>query len=328
MTGKMSALLSWVQQCGLPLTEITKHERKSRPYVANLMRTEKRKGVFMSLIQAFFLSLLQGATEFLPVSSSGHLVLASHWFDDAQRGEDSVAFIILVHFGTLLAVALVFAERILPMLRYVISDGWRNTKKSGLRQAWLRDRYGRMVVAIILAALPTAIIGLVWKDFFEGLGQTPQSVGYALCFTAVLLGLTFLRKNKSSGEEDPYTPFPLWMALVLGIVQGIAITPGISRSGSTIAVAILLGLNRRQAGEFSFLIFIPAIFGVLILKVPEFMSTGLDISLAACVLSVVVSAVSGYIFLKILLRFVQRGQFGYFGIYCLAVGIWAISHFS
>ncbi len=210
----------------------------------------------MDFLSAIILSLIQGATEFLPVSSSGHLALAGHFFD--VNPESNVPFAVLVHLGTLLAIVYVFKTDILRLIGFVLRDGWKKPDEASLMSNWTRDARGRMAVCVILATIPTAIIGLFFRDFFEGLYDKPLTVGCALLVTAALLGSTFLKRANDEDETEGLN-FPFCMAIIIGCVQAGAIVPGISRSGSTIAIAILLGLNRRLAGEFSFLIAIPAI---------------------------------------------------------------------
>jgi undecaprenyl-diphosphatase len=286
----------------------------------------------MTFLHAMLLSLLQGATEFLPVSSSGHLLIARELFG-VEEG-DNVVFTVLVHFGTLLAIALVFWPELRNLVGYACFGGLRLSAREGLRAAWLRDSHGRMIVAIILATIPTALIGLGAKDFFEGLYEDPERVhwaGYALCATALLLAVTRWCARGEAAADDlsvTATTFPLWIAVAIGIVQGMAIVPGISRSGSTIAAALILGLSRRQAGEFSFLIAVPAVTGAVVLELPKMLDGAAGLSLSVGLMALVVSAASGWFFLKVLLRFVRGGQFAYFAIYCMAVGIWVVVRFS
>jgi len=282
----------------------------------------------MTSLQALLLSLLQGATEFLPVSSSAHLVLAQRLFH--LKG-NNLAFDVLVHVGTMLSILLVFRTRLLDLVAFALAEGWRMTAREGVKKAWTVDPRGRMIVAILLATIPTGAIALVAKDFFEGLFMAPDKIGWALCITGMLLASTVLRRphpddrpGRPATAEDP--PFPLWAAFAIGIMQGIAVAPGISRSGSTIAVALLLGLRRKQAWEFSFLISIPAILGALILETKD-LTTGASVSLPTGILSLVTACVVGWVCLKVLQRVVRGGQFPFFSLYCFAVGIWAILWF-
>ncbi len=279
----------------------------------------------MDFLTAIILSLIQGATEFLPVSSSGHLALAGRIFK--INPDSNVPFAVLVHLGTLLAIVFVFRGDIWRLIRFVLCDGWKKPEETSLLANWTEDVRGRMVVGVILATIPTALIGFLFKDFIEGLYDNPTAVGCALLVTAALLGSTFLKKNND--EDTKEVSFPFWMAMAIGCVQAGAIVPGISRSGSTIAVAILLGMRRRLAGEFSFLIAIPAIAGAVVLELPDLFAPGAEhLGFMTGLSSLLVSAVSGYVFLRLLLRFVRNGTFGYFAFYCAAVGIAGIVFFS
>lgn len=277
----------------------------------------------MDLFHAFLLSLLQGATEFLPVSSSGHEVLARALLEGEANKEDPILFVLLVHIGTLIAITCVFRNRLIELIRYALRDAWQPTAGESLFTKWQKDNQSRLIMAILVATVPTGIIGLLGKDAVESLFSRPDLSGFALCVTALLLFSTRFRPQESQ-EEPPFITY--WQAFLVGVAQGFALVPGISRSGSTIAVALLLGMGRRQAGEFSFLIAIPATLAALALKARDFEASD-DISWFIGFVSLVVSAVSGYFFLKLLLRFVRGGQFIHFGWYCLAVGIGAILYF-
>ncbi|MFP4379707.1 MAG: undecaprenyl-diphosphate phosphatase [Candidatus Sumerlaeia bacterium] len=282
----------------------------------------------MTYLEAILLSLLQGATEFLPVSSSGHEVLAHGLLYGEQTHEDPLLFVLLVHLGTLLAILWVFRGLIGRFLIYAGVEGWRQWGQSGFAAAWLKNPTGRMILAILLACIPTGLIGVLAKDRIEALFVEPELAGYALCVTALLLAATRLRKNPVTPQDEEATyDISFIHALIIGAIQGGALIPGISRSGSTIAVALILGMNRRLAGEFSFLIAIPAIFGAILLKFRDFDPSRSSMSVGIGLVSMLVSAVSGYFFLRLLLRFVRGGQFSYFAIYCLVVGIWAIIYF-
>ena len=207
--------------------------------------------------------------------------------------------------------------------------GWRGMRSEGWRGAWLENAEGRLIVAVILADIPAAIVGVRFHGFFENLYADPTRVawvGYALLLTAVLLVSTHWRSPRR-GDGEEAGRFPLWMALAVGLAQSAALFPGISRSGATIAVALLLGIRRREAGEFSFLIAIPVIIGATAL---EFLGSGdkFDLSPLLCLNALVVSSVSGYLFLRLLLRFVRGGRLWYFAAYCAALGVWGIWYFG
>ena len=263
----------------------------------------------MGYLEALLLSLLQGATEFLPVSSSGHLALANAMLEGGVDHADDVAFAVLVHVGTLLAIGLVFRQRVVELVRYGLFDAWPVWRREGAAGAWLVDTRGRMIVAIVVASVPTGVMGLLGRGWVEGMFERPDLVGWALCVTGLLLASTFLRRARAEsglgGGEAPELPFPFWVAAAIGVAQGLAITPGISRSGATITAALLLGLSRRTAGDFSFLIAIPAILGAMVLELGDLAGAQSAVPPAVGFVALVVSAASGWVFLKLLLRFVR-----------------------
>ncbi|MGL1903735.1 MAG: undecaprenyl-diphosphate phosphatase [Fibrobacterales bacterium] len=257
------------------------------------------------MFESIILGVIQGLTEFLPVSSSGHLVILSALLG---KIEDGMFFDLMLHFGTLLATILVFREQIISLIKGLFTGDPESVKKC---------------VLIIVACIPTGLIGILFKDPLEGLFDKPLLVSGTLLLTGTLL---FITKFRSDGEKD----FTIKTALLIGLVQGFAIIPGISRSGSTIAISMLLGIKRKEAGEFSFLISIPAILGAVLLKGKDVMS---DPTLSAHiglpeVLGVVASFVTGVIALKWLLSFVRTGKFFYFAPYVWIVGLAGLYIFS
>ena len=250
------------------------------------------------------LGIVQGLTEFLPVSSSGHLVVFQQQL--AERGihlsTDHVAFDLVLHVGTLVPVVIVYRADILNLLKGFIGDNAEGRK---------------MIFMLIVATLPTAIIGFVFEDWFMQVFQTTELVGAAFLFTAALL---FSTKFVSKGEVG-ISNMPWKWAVLIGLAQGLAITPGISRSGSTIAMAMLLGLNRELAAKFSFLLSIPIILGAFALKAKDIESTG---SILPLVLGFIAAALSGYFALKVLLRIVNAGDFSKFSYYLVVIAVLAL----
>ncbi|RME25918.1 MAG: undecaprenyl-diphosphate phosphatase [Deltaproteobacteria bacterium] len=252
-------------------------------------------------VSAAILGLVQGLTEFLPVSSSGHLVLFQRWLPVTGS---HVAFDLALHLGTLLPVLLVYRDDFRLILQDIVAG----------EGAW-RDRPGvRLLAFLAIGSLPTAAIGLLLQDWFEAAFSNPISVGVAFAVTGTVLYLT---RFAPRGEVDLRTMNPT-RALLVGLAQGIAITPGISRSGSTIAAGLFLGLRRDVAARYSFLLSIPAILGAFSLKVGE-LSTD-QASLGPLVVGFAASAVSGYLALRVLLKLVDSGDFSRFCWY-----LWALS---
>lgn len=249
---------------------------------------------------------MQGLTEFLPVSSSGHLVLIGSLMEVPTTG---LAFELLLHAGTLLAVVFYYRVAITEIFK-ALPDVVRHPAA-----AWSEDGPGRLALLIVIASIPTGLIGLLFKDEFEGLATSIPAVGGALLVTAALLALT-LRTWPERARMGP------GLALLIGFAQGLAITPGISRSGATIAVALIAGIAAERAARFSFLVSLPAILGALLLKVLDGGMAQLDP--IAGLWGFNVSFVSGYFALAWLVKLVRSRRFFWFAPYCMLVGLWAL----
>ena len=255
----------------------------------------------MDIISAFLLGLVQGLTEFLPISSSGHLVLSQHLLGFR---ESNLAFDILVHLGTLLAVIIYFRKDITSIL---LSSVGRSSGIDGRR--W--------IVMIIIGTIPTGIIGLAFKDHFEALFEQPRIVAFMLWITAILLALSDRIQIKASKEESKLT---VSRSLLVGIAQGLAIIPGISRSGSTITFGIFSGLDPNKAARFSFLLSIPAILGATLLEYKQFLNaTASDIP--AYLVGTITAFASGYGAIYLLLKMVVKRKLWRFSIYLFLVGL-------
>ncbi len=267
----------------------------------------------LDYVSALLLGIIQGLTEFLPISSSGHLAMTQRWLDLDPDSTPMLLFDVLAHLGTLVAVFFVFAK---PGVRYVRR---LVLESSG---SWSRRRYAwRIAVLAVVAAIPTAIIGLSLKDPFEAAFDKPVWIGSCLLVTGVMLAVLAALKRGRRGWKD----YRWWEAALIGIAQGMAILPGISRSGATICMASYCGWRRRWAAEFSFLIVIPAIVGVAILKLNE--TFGLPHEQLAAVkwgpviVGSVVSLLVGIVALRLLLGVVRRAKLHYFAVYCWLVGL-------
>lgn len=254
--------------------------------------------------QAVILGVVQGLTEFLPVSSSGHLVIGQHLLG---LTEPELLFDVAVHVGTLIAVVVFFWRELWTMLR-------------GL---WARDEEGergrRLILLVFMGSVPTAIIGVLFRHDFERLFGSVTAVGIALLITGVMLMATHFAPL---GRREIWR-MGVWRAVVIGFVQGIAITPGISRSGSTISAALLLGVDRRLAAEFSFLLSLPAILGALLLHIKD-LGPDQAVEWTPLLTGAGVAAVTGLAALKLLIGVVQRGGLHWFAFYCWVVGAVAL----
>jgi undecaprenyl-diphosphatase len=252
----------------------------------------------LTLLEAAGLGIVQGLTEFLPVSSSGHLVLAEAILGVKQQG---AGFEVFAHFGTLLAILLYYRRDLLDMTVSVVR----------LR----RDEHLRLFSLICLGSIPIVIVGLFFRHRIEGAFDDPRiAAGMLLVTGSFLLATRFARRGERRVGPG--------RAVLIGIAQCIALLPGISRSGSTISTGMFLGVDRDQAARFSFLLVIPALVAAVALKVLEGVPGG---SVAAYATGAATAFVSGYLALVWLIRIVSRGRLDRFGWYCLAVGAAALA---
>jgi undecaprenyl-diphosphatase len=262
---------------------------------------------------SILLGILQGITEFLPVSSSGHLALCQRFMDLDPDSPAMLLFDVLAHCGTLIAVIVVFSRSI---MRYLHRLGRE------LGSSPPPKRYAcRILLLAVIACIPTGVLGLAFKDQFEGAFDSPWVIGLCLIITGALLaGMTLLGRGRRGWKN-----FTWWQAALVGVAQAGAILPGISRSGATICVAAYLGLRRRWAAEFSFLIAVPAIAGGTLLKIKDTFDLPADqlanITWRPIILGSLVSLVVGIVALKLLLTAVRRAKLHYFAPYCWLVGL-------
>jgi undecaprenyl-diphosphatase len=270
----------------------------------------------LNWIEAVVLGVVQGLTEFLPVSSSGHLVLFQHLFGLV---EPELLFDVCVHVGTLAAVLVVFHRDILNLLSTLVRLPGLVRTEGGVSALFVNHREFRLMAMIVLGSVPTAILGILFAKIAEQLFGTVWLVGAALMVTGTFLWFT--RNQKTAGRT--IRQMKPKDALVIGVVQGLAIVPGISRSGATISAALYLGVDRELAGKYSFLLAIPAILGALVLGLDsEVFHTTLP---AGTILSgSLAAAVVGYLALVLLLKMVKKGQLHRFAPYCWVVGAGAI----
>ena len=270
----------------------------------------------MNVPEALCLGALQGITEFLPISSSGHLVLAQHLlgFQESQ-----LFFDVAVHVGTLMAVFLVFRDDLVSMLRGCLRAIGRAT--SSKANATSNDLNGgvKLALMILVGSIPTAIIGLLLKDVFDRFFASPGVVGLGLWTTAFFL----IWSRRSKANRKHLNSPGVFDALMIGLVQGAAITPGLSRSGVTITLGMLLGLEPDLAFRFSFLLSIPAILGALALEV--FHGSGNYPEWQVVAVGFFSAFVIGWIALRILRSLVDRGKLFYFAPYCFVLGTAALA---
>ena len=254
----------------------------------------------MPVIDAILLGILQGATEFLPVSSSGHLVLAQHLLEDFEQ--PGVLFEVLLHVGTMVAVMVYFRHDLVSL----VSALWR-TDASAQSQR-------RILFLLAAGSVPTAMIGLFFKDFFIGLFDRPDIVCVMLLVTGGLLCLAEWHRRKGTARSD----LSLLDALVAGTVQGCAIIPGISRSGSTIAALLLRDIDGETAARFSFFLALPAVFGAALLSLKDLGQVA-DGTLLPYLAGTLAATLTGLVSIHLVMTVVQRRRLHWFAVYCLVV---------
>lgn len=259
----------------------------------------------MDWLQALWLGIIQGLTEYLPVSSSGHLTIASHLF--GIEGEESLAFTVAVHVATVLSTLVILWKEIAWIFR-------------GLFRFQYNDET-RYVANIVVSMIPVGIVGVFFKDKVEEVfGSGLVIVGAMLIVTALLLTFSYYAKPRAKENIS------IKDAFIIGLAQAVAVLPGLSRSGSTIATGLLLGNNKARLAQFSFLMVIPPILGEALLDTMKMVKHGTaavmgDISLGVLAVGFIAAFVSGCVACKWMINIVKRGRLVYFAIYCAIVGV-------
>jgi len=258
----------------------------------------------MTEFQAFLLGLIQGLTEFLPVSSSGHLELGHHFLH--VQNHDNLLFTVVVHAATVLSTLVVFRSDVAQLATSALKFRW--------------DEHARYVVLLLLSAVPVAIVGLFFHDEVGKLfNENLLLVGGCLLVTATLLLFAHFRK-KVDGKKIGFAD-----SLLIGLAQAVAVLPGISRSGATIATGLLLQNDRKETARFSFLMVLLPIAGAVML---DLLKSGFrmdnEVGAVPLLIGFVTAFLSGLIACRWMIRLVSRGKLIYFSIYCFIVGVIAI----
>ncbi len=263
----------------------------------------------MDLMQAAILGFLQGATEVLPISSSGHLILVPYIMGWKESG---LTFDVALHFGTFLAIFYYFRKDVVSMVKDGLSGFYQPGEGKHLKLPWM----------ILLASVPAVIVGKALEELIEELFRgSPLIIAIMLILFGLLMGLS----DHFGRQMDNLAAITLRTAMIIGCFQCLALIPGVSRSGITITVALLLGLARSDAARFSFLLSLPIVFGAALLKGVHLLQEGIEPGMGLPLLvGILVSAIVGYISVAFLLRFVQNRTLWAFVWYRVAFGIFVI----
>ncbi|WP_042692081.1 undecaprenyl-diphosphatase UppP [Methanobrevibacter oralis] len=266
----------------------------------------------MNIIQGIIIGIVQGLTEFLPVSSSAHLVFIQR----ILGVKSSLAFDTFLHLGTLLAVLWFFRADIYKMLKsWWLSIG--DILQGRFREGFKNDPYKRLAWYVILATIPVGVVGILFENQVDALFAGALYVpAFFLFVTGTIL---YLSQRMNSGNVN-YDTITKKEALFMGLGQACAILPGLSRSGTTIAAGLTIGLNKEFAAKFSFILSIPAILGAFLVQIKD-IGTALDVNFAAVILGFIASFVAGYVAIKWMLDLIQKKSLDIFAYYCWMVGI-------
>lgn len=271
----------------------------------------------MDIIQSIIIGIVQGLTEFLPVSSSAHLVFVPYLLGT----ESSLAYDTLLHIGTLVAVVVYFWNDLLHMIKSFFSslmDIPRGRLISGIRE----DKFKKLAWFIIIGSIPAGLAGILLKDFFEGLFNNIPAVGFFLIITGILLYSSEMISRKIS-KKSGVKEMNVKNSLIIGVAQACSIAPGISRSGATISTGLFLGLERELAARFSFLLSIPAILGAALVQIKD-ISSLMDMTTGAALAGFIAAIITGYLAIKIVLKLITEKNLLIFAYYCWIVGPLAI----
>ncbi|MDA0379274.1 MAG: undecaprenyl-diphosphate phosphatase [Bacteroidetes bacterium] len=264
----------------------------------------------MNWWESILLGLLQGLTEFLPVSSSGHLVLGQHLLG-LEAGSDGVLFEVLLHFGTVMSIAWVYRARLGRLAADLVHAARR---PASIAAAYREQPNVRLGAHVLLTMVPTGLVYVLFGDAIEEAFGSPRLAAGMLLVTGTLLLLT-MWSNKGTRSVGP------WNALLIGLAQAAAMIPGISRSGATICTALYQKIQPEEAADFSFLMLLPVVLGATALKLGEAASVVGAAAWDVMLPGVLAAFLSGIVAIRLVIAFVRQGRFHLFAAYCFAVGV-------
>lgn len=275
----------------------------------------------MSVIQSIFLGILQGIAEFLPISSSGHLKVAQELL---KLEEVPLLFDIMLHLATLLAVVIFFRKKIWNLIKVLVR--WvckkERTEAEDLEDliSGTEQRGRKSIIAIILTTIVTGVIGIFTSKLIPDMPIKVTCVGF-ICTALLLILSSVIEKKKNKTEDKDFTGVSVKQSLFIGLMQGFGTLPGISRSGSTIAGAQLSGVNRSAAGEYSFIVSIPAILGAFILELKDFAEVGQVVGIIPVIVGCLAAFIAGYFSLAVLMKIIKKGKLEWFAVYLIPLSI-------
>jgi undecaprenyl-diphosphatase len=272
----------------------------------------------MDILQGIIIGIVQGLTEFLPISSSAHLIFIQHILNVEQG---NLAFDVLLHLGTLIAVIGYFYKDVIEMIKaFIMSiiDLFNGNFVKGFKE----DNYKKLAWFVIIGTIPIGFVGVFFKSTIESTFNTLIIPGFFLIITGILLysSQRINVGNKSIAQGN------IKDIIIVGISQGLAILPGLSRSGTTISAGLFVGFDKEFAAKFSFLLSIPAILGATIVQIKD-IGTGLDSNLLPYIFGFLVAFISGYLAISLLLKIIKEKSLDVFAYYCWIVGICILIYF-
>lgn len=274
----------------------------------------------LTIFKAIVLAVVQGITEWLPISSSGHLVI----FQKIFGLNDQIAYDLLLHIATALVVVFIFRKDILNIIKSL----WQAVVDFEQRKSWhafIENEERKLAMFVIIGSIPIAVFGLTVKDLVEKSFENLLMVAVAFFFTGFLLWLTKFRVNRYAAKGSGIKGTSFLDAFFVGVFQALAIFPGVSRSGSTIAGGMITGLDKNLAARYSFLLFLPAITGAVILELDRIVFAASEVP--AVIIGCIVAMVTSYLAIETLLQLVKHGKFHLFSYYCWFAGLVSLGLF-
>lgn len=263
------------------------------------------------MLNAIILGLLQGITEFLPVSSSAHLVIVQSILPGFE--EPAMIFDVFLHAGTLVAVFAYFWQDLCKIASAALGRVSKSAEMTVHQARWL-------ILAVLVGSIPAGVVGVLWESKLEEFFAAPRFAAMFLCGTALILTMGELLSKRTKSLSSPQNPDSWWRWIIVGLAQSIALLPGISRSGATIAAGLGVGWNRQDAARFSFFLMMPAVSGAVVLKMGDVIQSASIVNWPPIIVGTTLAGVSGYMSIWILLQFIKMHRLYPFALYCLLMG--------